>query len=54
MSVLAAVQPDLDSWATVLAGYALTGLLLGGWAVRTLAKNRSLSRQVREEDLPWR
>jgi hypothetical protein len=53
-TVLAVVQSDLDSWGTVLAGYAITGLLVGGWAVRVIMKNRALVRQVREEDLPWR
>lgn len=50
---LAVIASDLDSFGTVLAGYALTAVGVGAYIARMLTRNRALSRQVPDEDKPW-
>jgi CcmD family protein len=35
-------------------GYGATGVVLVAYAIRLLRRGRSLERQARPEDLPWR
>lgn len=42
-----------DFWGFVVAGYAATGLALGGYAVWVLRRGRQLSKVVPPEERRW-
>jgi heme exporter protein CcmD len=42
-----------DYWGFVVAGYAITLAVLGGYAIWVVRKGRRLSRRVRSEERRW-
>lgn len=43
----------MSSAGYIIAGYAATVVVLGGYALRLVARGRRLSRQVPPEDRRW-